>query len=140
MIKIEQSTAADVEACQDMINEAGDDTGLPESWKECTTDALVERNVFLAWDDGVPVGYFAFLTCILPDTKEFVMIERMLYVCKSHRGGTTAMRLVAFAENYAKEWKCDAVLAGSSLHENALARKLYEKRGYKTNFTFRKDI
>lgn len=138
---IRLSTEADTPACKDIIEEAGHDTGLPDRWSECTKDALAEGNVLLAVEPfGDVIGYFAFVITSNPDTLERVMVERMLYVSKAHRGSTCAVRLLNAAEYHAKTKDCDAILAGSSLNCNDLARRLYEARGFKTNYTFRKDI
>lgn len=134
-----RSTSADIPYCTGMIDEAASETGLPPAWKDVTSAALTNEEVFLAWENEQPIGYLAFTTAVLPDTSEFVLVERMLFVRKANRGGSAAPRLIKKAHGLATELGCAAMLAGSSLRSNTHAKRLYEACGFKTNLTFRKD-
>lgn len=102
--------------------------------------AVKAGNVILSFSGSLPVAFIVFQEAVIPDTQEHVLMERMLFVDKDVRGKHHADALVACLEDTAKMLGCAAILAGSSLNSNALAKRLYERNGFKTNYTFRKDI
>jgi hypothetical protein len=105
---------------------------------EVTIRPAVEAgNVLFYLRRQTPVAFLHFVDVVMPDTSEHVLVERMLY---SPRSGFAARALLGAFELTALERECAAVLAGSSLGNNAAARRLYEATGYTTNYTFRKDL
>lgn len=84
----------------------------------------------------VLTGCLAFSEGVHPDTKESMWLEHFLYVRPEYRGGNTAQALLAFWEYRAKQHGIQKLCAGSSLGNNALAKRLYTGAGFTTNLTF----
>lgn len=136
------SSHRDIPYCREIISEATATTGIPAKWEEASMQALADGDVLLCWYDSEVVGFVGFTECVLPDTTERVVVERFLYVAEIFRGReyNVAGKLLEALELVGRFRKVDAILAGSSLHSNAHARRLYERHGFKTNYTFRKEL
>lgn len=117
--------------------EAAQATDVFVSFNHTVIPALEAGNVLFYVRDDKPLGFLQFVDVELPDTNEHVLIERMLY---SPHSSFAARALINAFEFEGLERGCKAVLAGSSLNNNEAARRLYEASGYKTNFTFRKEL
>lgn len=138
---IRHSNAHDVQRCGALFQEVVTKEKFPTSWIKQAGAILEHGDVFLAFNtQGKPIGFFAYHITTIPDTGEKVLIERMLYVAEAYRRGRTAIKLIMEAERFATLQGCSAVLAGSSLNNNQAAVKLYDWLGYKTNYTFRKEL
>lgn len=121
-----------------LYEQASKETGVVVDFDTTIRPALQEGRVLLTHSQGRPVGFLQFVDVILPDTNEHVLVERMLYVKSGY--ARQALALIKAFENEGVQRGCCAVLAGSSLNSNEAARRLYEHVGFKTNYTFRKDI
>ena len=90
--------------------------------------------------DRTIVGYIMFEQYVLPDTHEVVLIERMLYILPDHRNNGSGKALLETLEYYGRAHAMTAILAGASLNCNEAARTMYEGLGFKTTYSFRKDL
>lgn len=102
--------------------------------------AINAGNVLVSYSDaGVPNGFLQFIEVRLPDTNEHVLMERILY--QEAKGfSRVAFNLLKSFETVAKERGARAILAGSCLNHNEVTKRLYEANGFKTNYSFRKEI
>lgn len=101
---------------------------------------LNPANSFLMVVSGEVVGFLGYVQATMPDTREYILMERYLYVREANRGSLAAARLIKALVDEGARRECQAVLAGSSLNCNETARRLYEGLGFKTNYTFRKEL
>jgi hypothetical protein len=125
------------EEVRELYLEAQRTTGVLVDFERTVVPAVDAGDVLFYTQRSIPRAFIQFVDVVLPDTDEHVLIERMLY---SPRSGFAARGLINALELEGMERGCAAVLAGSSLNNNEAARRLYEASGYKTNFTFRKDL
>ena len=88
---------------------------------------------------GALIGGVGYTTGRLPPSDNICLVERLLYT-RPGSTGLVAMRLLQGLEKQARWLGCDTILAGSSLNHNEATRRLYEHAGFKTNYSFRKDL
>jgi len=104
------------------------------------TTAIENRELLVAYDRGTPAGFIVFTTSVIPDTGERVLIERMIFVRRDYRGSKTAESLVNHCMDIGAKLGCTSMIAGASIGSKQHARALYERMGFETNFTFKKEI
>lgn len=134
------TTTDDHDLCNKIASKAIAELDLPCEWVDSIDNAINFGAVLICTDNIEVVGFIVYLVTFHPDTKEKIAVERLLYVDPVHRGTRVAESLVNALEELARSEQCTAVHAGSSLHSNAHSRRLYERCGFKTNYTFRKEI
>jgi ribosomal protein S18 acetylase RimI-like enzyme len=124
-----------------IIGRAALECNLPAYWT-AQAKLVVKRGGALYIDgfNGHIQAFLGFNISTHPYTGEKLMMELMLYVDKEYRGLGHAEALVDMLEQLARAHTCDAVVAGSSLNSNAHAKRLYSGLGFKTNYTFRKEL
>lgn len=138
-MKVVRSTG-ETSAIRALYDTAAEETGVTVSYENTILPALKAGWVLVGYDnENKPIGFLQFILGHLPDTMEYVCMERMLYVDPHHRGAM-AHRLIKKLEEVATAHNCVAILAGSSLGHNETARRLYEFFGFKTNYSFRKEL
>ena len=125
-----------------IIGRAASECNLPPYWVEQAKLVVSQGNALYIEHTsfGHVHAFLGFNISTHPYTGEKLMMELMLYVDKAYRGLGHAEALVAMLEKLARLHDCDAVVAGSSLNSNAHAKRLYSGLGFKTNYTFRKEL
>jgi len=90
-----------------------------------------DSDLFVLWDDDVPVGYMGLRVFDSPLGRQMVASEHYWYVISEKRG-MSALKFLPLAERWAKEKGCShlqmsASMLASDLHDRTC--KLYERFG-----------
>jgi len=127
---------------QDLFAEASGDTGIVVDWDKTIQPALDTDRVIVQRDvHGSPVGFLLWVEVSDPDTQEVMWIERMLWVRPGARGGIHAARILARWERKAEAVGYPVTLiAGASLKNPDIARRLYAGSGFQVTYGFKKRI
>lgn len=86
------------------------------------------------------LGGIGWQYAVMPDTLKNTAIERMVYVRPDVRGTGAAEFLLKVFVDHVTEYGCEQIIAGSSLNSHGQARALYERLGFTTNYTFKKEL
>lgn len=117
--------------------EAVDDTGVDVDFGSTVVPAIEAGEVIVVEHNEIPTAFLVFQQATLPDTGEQVLVERMLY---APRRAANAIRLMHHLEIIARAKKCTSILSGASLYGKEAARRIYERMGFQTNYTFKKEV
>ena len=127
----------------ELVNEGCRVANVPVDWEGLTYPALAGGQCIIARrDDGTPMGFVFFLSAQMPFTLRTAVVEQLLFVHENYRGSTlkVADGLLHMLERVAREEGAQDIFAGSSLNHNEAARRVYERAGFKTTYSFKKDI
>lgn len=128
---------------------------LRDVWERATADTGIQvdfHRVFEAayrdgrlvthhHEDGTVIGFLLFVRSTDQDTGMTYWIERMLWVDPKHRGERVGSRLLDIWVQRALRSEYKVTLhAGASLDNPEIAKSIYEAQGFKTTYSFQKEI
>lgn len=114
-----------------------EEMGLPGEFKfnhfEATWSTLMNFNlgtIFAAFDEGHCVAGIGCICFPCPNTGANVVTEAFWYVRKSHRRGTTAVKLFKEFEKWAVQRKANRIIMGALTNSPEGVIKLLKRAGY----------
>lgn len=127
-------------ALYELYRDASEDTGVQVSYRSTFLKAYNEGRLIVRPSFAGFSGFLLFNEAKDPDTGKLFFIERMLWVRPTFRNGRVSARLLRDWEELARKRGNVTLCAGASLPNPENARAAYERAGFRTTFSFQKEI
>lgn len=128
---------------RELYAEAEADTGIIVDWDKTIQPAIEADRVLIQYSphSNAPVGFLQWVEVADPDTQEVMWIERMLWVRPEARGTTAAAWLIhQWAGRARRAGRPISLVAGASIADPEIARRLYQGLGFNVTYGFKKRI